>query len=109
MLAPEINIAIGGEEKVMRPTIKSLMAIEKELGVGIMKLAAKMEDFDFSVTEMVCIIFHGLQGGANGLPREVVISDMEQHGLTHWLAPVSQFIVAALSGGDAKKKPQAAK
>jgi len=98
MLAPEIKLEIGGRERLMRPTIKSMMAIESELRCTSMALVGRIMTGDVGATDVLCVLYHGLNGTTDRMERTDIEADMEAHGLVYFVKAVTSFLEAHLSG-----------
>lgn len=98
MLAPAINIEIGGRVRVMRPTFKALIAIENELSASSMALVGRVMNGDLGATMTLAVIYHGLDGSTDRMDRDAIMSEIEVSGLIKYIPIVTKFFEAHLSG-----------
>lgn len=105
MLAPEIEIEIGGRVRKMRPTFKNIMAIERELNVTSMTLIGRVMQADIGATIMLSVIYNGLNGSPDRMERDAIEAELETNGLKKYIKYVTEFFTAHLSG-QPEKKPE---
>lgn len=98
MLAPEIKIQIGGRERLMRPTIKSIMAIENQLGCTSMALMQRLATLDYGARDFLCVLYNGLNGSTDRMERDEIEVEMEERGLNYFLRPIMEFMRAHSEG-----------
>lgn len=98
MLAPDVKVNIGGRERLMRPTIKAMMAIEQELNCTSMSLVGRIMSGDIGARDVLCILYNGLNGTTDRLERPEIEVEMEANGLVSFIPVVTRFMEAHLSG-----------
>lgn len=98
-LKGEVEIELGRERFVMRPTFAAIMEIEGELG-GVVPLARRAAGGDFGLREVAVIVCAGLNGfGARRFTREEVGELILAAGIANAAAPVRDLLTNVLKGG----------
>lgn len=98
-LKGEVEIELGRERHLMRPTFAAIMEIEGELG-GVVPLARRAAAGDFGLRELAVIICAGLNGyGARRFTREEVGEMILAAGIANAAAAVRDFLTNVLKGG----------
>jgi len=97
-LKGEVEIRLGGERFVMRPSFAAIMAIEAELG-GVVPLARRAAKGDFGLKDLTVIVQEGLVARGTRLDRNEVGAMILTEGLANVAGPVRDFLTAVLSGG----------
>lgn len=98
MLAPEVKVEIGGRTRVMRPTIKAVMAIEDELGQTSMAIVGRVMSGDLGAKDVMSMLYNGLNGSTDRMEREEIEAELESKGLVHFIPVITKFLEAHLSG-----------
>jgi hypothetical protein len=104
----DVEIELGGEKRVLRPTLDAALTISRQNG-GILAATNAVGRFDFDVIVSVVTLGLGLKGNdAKAVPEMVF-----EAGLTNLIDPVSTYLTIIanggkpLSGGEGKKDPPA--
>jgi len=102
-LKGEVEIRLGGERYVLRPSFTAIMAIEAELG-GVVPLARRAAKGDFGLRDLTVIVreglnAHALAAGGKQLDADRVGAMILTEGVAHVAGPVRDFLTAVLSGG----------
>lgn len=96
-LKGEVEIVLGAERRIMRPTFAAIMEIEGELG-GVVPLARRAAKGEFGLRDLAVVIHAGL----NGAGGEETLEDVGQHvleiGVANVTAPVRDFLTNVLNG-----------
>jgi len=92
----EASLAIGGVERVLRPTFTALVAAEDELG-PLFALVERAGNGQLRLSEMAALFWHCLEG-RDGLTREAVGEAIAAHGLAACAAPLRAVLGAILQG-----------
>ena len=67
-LKGETQITLGDETYNVRLTIDSLIKIEEEIGMGIIKFVQMLsQDMDIPLSSQISILYHSLRGGGNDI------------------------------------------
>lgn len=87
----EVGLVVDGQERVMRLTLGALAALEAELGESsLAALVARFESGDFAASDLIKLLWAGLNGGG-------------------WEVPVADVGRAQIDGGPVKAAKAAAR
>lgn len=98
----EVEIELDGKRFVMRPTFQAIAEIEQQTGTGLIALLHRMTDGSLRVSDLAVIVAAGLRAAGEPASRDKVGSLLLQDGLEKTLAPASQFLMNAVTGGKAE-------
>lgn len=98
----EVEIELDGKRFVMRPTFQAIAEIEQQTGTGLIALLHRMTDGGLRVSDLAVIVAAGLRAAGEPASRDKVGSLLLQDGLEKTLAPASQFLMNAVTGGKAE-------
>lgn len=103
----EVELELGGEKRILRPTFEVIGEIEAGTGFGLLDMARRLRDGSWTVGQIATIIRAGLKG-SEGKARTV-------NEIGQWVfeatplqcaASAMELILNALSGGrDADANP----
>lgn len=101
-LKGEVEIRLGGERFVMRPSFAAIMAIEADLG-GVVPLARRAARGDFGLRDLTVIVREGLNAharaaGVKPFDADRVGAMILAEGIANVAGPVRDFLTAVLSG-----------
>jgi len=92
------TINLFGKDRELTPTFKSLVRIEKELGVKLLTLMRGMAIGDFGLNDAAVIIHHGLQGDEKAPPYTVEQIGIEIVGrLGKFMPVIANFLSSAVT------------
>lgn len=90
----EVDIRIGEQDFVLRPSFAALAKIEAECG-PLMVLARRLSAAEFGVRDIVSIITHTIvDKSAANLAERIVAA-----GIVQFAVPCARLVAGALSGG----------
>ena len=92
------KIELNGTEMIMRPSIEALINIENSLNMSIVKLFSTINDQNIGITQMIEIVFHGLEAGGNPLSRDEIKAAMGKVGWAKFFTPIISFLVLSMNG-----------
>lgn len=96
----EVEIRLGGETLVLRPTFHALCEIESKAGAGLITIAKKLRNSEAGLKEITAIIWAGMKGAdINKYSFEQAGEEVVREGLTVLMPIAAEFLAAALSGG----------
>ncbi len=95
-LRGEATIAIGGDERLLRPTFTALVAAEEELG-PLFALVERAGEGRLQLSEMTALFWHCL-ARREDLTREQVGEAVVAHGLAACAKPLRALLGAILQG-----------
>lgn len=104
----EVEIELDGKRFVMRPTFQAIAEIEQQTGTGLIALLHRMTDGGLRVSDLAVIVAAGLRAAGEPASRDKVGSLLLQDGLEKTLAPASQFLMNAVTGGKAEATAKSA-
>jgi hypothetical protein len=94
----EILFKLDGVEYRVVPDFKALCNIEARTGESFFKLASKLGEQKISVTDIVAIIYSGMEGHNDELPKFEEIGDkLMKMGLANALGLAVQFMTEAVN------------
>lgn len=105
----EIELSIGGRKYAVRPTFKTVAAIEQAAGQGCVPLGLKVARSQATLTE-VALILNAMVHDQPGAPTPEEIGEhLMEDGLFPLIDPVSEFLLRALRGNKEHAKATAKK
>ena len=105
----EIELSIGGRKYAVRPTFKTIAAIEQAAGQGCVPLGLKVARSQATLTELA-LILNAMVGDQPGAPTPEAIGEhLMEDGLMAMIDPVSEFLLRALRGNKEHAKVTAKK
>ena len=109
-LRGETLVNLAGKDYKARITINSIMQIEDQVGMGIIKLAQMMSEWDIRMSHIVKVLTPALRGGGNDLQEPQIINLIEKTGVVNATAVVAQLLASTLTDNSEEKtdegKPQ---
>ena len=108
-----VPVHFDGRAYEMKASFAAILAIEEELGYGLVPLATQLVSRNFGLKELSIVIYHGLKAGGDEVKptREQVREKVFRQGVMDeaLLKAINLFIEYALNGGiEPEKKPEAA-
>lgn len=94
----EIEINMGGRTYAVRPTFKTVAAIEQATGQGCVALGLKVARSQATLTEVAVILNAMVREQPNPLSPEEIGDILMEEGLFPLIEPVSEFLLRALRG-----------
>lgn len=93
----EILLVLAGASYVLRPSFGTLLALEGDLGLGLLALARKFAAGDFTLSELAAVIGAGIKGAGGNVPEN--LGEMiARQGVASLATPIGAFLAAALTG-----------
>ncbi|MBR2691777.1 MAG: gene transfer agent family protein [Aquamicrobium sp.] len=110
LLRNEVEIELAGQTRTMRASFSAIRAIEKELGKSLVRLINDIgASGDFSVTDAVTIIHHGLRGyNDTRLTLDQIGDAVVVEGFQSKATAAAEFLKVALMGASLGKPQDAA-
>ncbi|OUW99069.1 MAG: hypothetical protein CBD88_01225 [Flavobacteriales bacterium TMED228] len=106
-LKGETQITLGSEDYTCRLTIDSLMKIEDEIGMGIIKLVSKLStEMDMPIKHQLSILYHALRGGGNDLTQKQVKQLVTENGLIKTTQVILVMLTSTLNDEDDGEKKE---
>lgn len=99
----EISLVLAGASFMLRPSFGALMALEAELGMGLLSLAKRFANGDFSLGELAAVISAGIKGAGGEVPSDLG-DRIAREGVARLAMPIGAFLAAALTGEDPLKE-----
>ena len=103
-MSGELTLTLGQERIVLRPSFAALSALEQDAGTGLITLARRFAEGNFTLSDCVAIVRAGILGAGGVVPPnlgELIVAG----GLAALSAPLSRFLRMALTGeSDAGKE-----
>lgn len=103
----EVALKLAETEVLLRPEIRSIIAIETDLNLSIVEVARKIEKGNIRLGEMATVVFHGMVKDANFvITKEKVAEQIFKTGMANeelWVS-VYEFLCNCLMGGSSPKK-----
>ncbi|MBF0270318.1 MAG: gene transfer agent family protein [Alphaproteobacteria bacterium] len=97
----EIEIEIAGRKAKLRRSFACLLEIEDGLGLGLVPLSARFMARSFGLREVAVIVQAGLRAAGENPPAFADLGEkILQTGLMKFSAPLSDFLLGALTGGE---------
>lgn len=96
ILRGEASLAIGGTERLLRPSFTALVAAEEELG-PLFALVERAGAGQLRIAEMAALFWHCLADRTD-LTREAVGEAVMQHGLAACAKPLRVLLGQILQG-----------
>ena len=88
----ETQIRLNGEDVTLRPTLDAIMQIEGK-DKSVLRMAMEYHKQSLRFSDAASIIAAG-----SGKPYDQVLQQIGEQGLTDFIAPIGEFLEAALSG-----------
>ena len=108
-LKGETQITLGSEDYTCRLTIDSLMKIEDEIGMGIIKLISRLSsEMDMPIKHQHSILYHALRGGGNDLTQKQVKDLVTKNGLLKTTQTILVMLTSTLNDEENEKKAEGA-
>ena len=90
-------------------TIDSLMKIEDEIGMGIIKLISRLSsEMDMPIKHQLSILYHALRGGGNDLTQKQVKDLVTKNGLLKTTQTILVMLTSTLNDEENEKKEEGA-
>ena len=106
-LKGETQITLGSEDYTCRLTIDSLIKIEDEIGMGIIKLVSKLStEMDMPIIHQLSILYHALRGGGNDLTQKQVKQLVTENGLIKTTQVILIMLTNTLNDEDDGEKKE---
>lgn len=106
-LKGETQITLGNEDYTCRLTIDSLIKVEEEIGMGIIKLVAKLSnEMDMPIKHQLSILYHALRGGGNDLTQKQVKELVTKNGLIKTTQVILLMLTETLNDEDDGEKKE---
>lgn len=106
-LKGETQITLGSEDYACRLTIDSLIKIEEEIGMGIIKLINKLSsEMDMPISSQIAILYHALRGGGNDLTKNQVKELMAKNGIIKTTQIILLMLTSTLNDEDDNEKKE---
>ncbi len=106
-LKGETQITLGNEDFTCRLTIDSLIKVEEEIGMGIIKLVAKLSnEMDMPIKHQLSILYHALRGGGNDLTQKQVKELVTKNGLIKTTQVILLMLTQTLNDEDDGEKKE---
>lgn len=100
-LKGEIEVELNSKTYKTRLTVDSIMQIEDELDIGIIKLATKMAEGDIRVSHIVAVLHPALRGGGNDVDRKDVVKLVSDTGVVKSTTAVATLLTQTLTDENA--------
>ena len=100
-LKGEIEVELNNKTYKTRLTVDSIMQIEDELDIGIIKLATKMAEGDIRVSHIVAVLHPALRGGGNDVDRKDVVKLVSDTGVVKSTTAVATLLTQTLTDENA--------
>lgn len=104
----ELKISLGEKTYNGRVTLDTLMRIESGLGMGLVKIAQKLQEGDLRVNELLSIITPIIRAGGNSVDQKEVGEVLWAAGLAEGMRVAGEIIAYALTAGGEPGKAVAA-
>lgn len=104
----ELKISLGEKTYNGRVTLDTLMRIESGLGMGLVKIAQKLQEGDLRVNELLSIITPIIRAGGNSVDQKEVGEVLWAAGLAEGMRVAGEIIAYALTAGGEPGKVVAA-
>jgi hypothetical protein len=100
----EVAIVLGGKSYVMRPTFDAIRKMESLAGKGVIKIAARFQEQDFSVSDVAAVITAGINANPDNdrVSLDMVGVAIVAEGLVSFLEPAAKFVGGAITAGPKK-------
>lgn len=104
-LKGETQITLGSEDYTCRLTIDSLIKIEDEIGMGVIKLISRLSsDMDMPIKHQLTILYHALRGGGNDLTQKQVKQLVTDNGILKTTQIILVMLTDTLNDEDSEEK-----
>ncbi len=104
-LKGETQITLGNEDYTCRLTIDSLMKIEDEIGMGIIKLISRLSsEMDMPIKHQLAILYHALRGGGNDLTQKQVKDLVTKNGILNTTQTILLMLTSTLNDEESEEK-----
>lgn len=104
----EIKVNLGEKTYTGRVTLDTLMRIENALGMGLVKIAQKLQEGDLKVNELLSIITPIVRAGGNSVDQKEIGEIVWAAGLAEAMRVAGEIIAYALTAGGEPGKVVAA-
>ena len=94
---------MGGESFLLRPTMRAIDEIERELGCGITAVVNRFAGGTFGSRDVMAVLRAAIKAGGKAPPANLDDSVLEI-GIVAAGEMIAPFLAAALYGGGIKKK-----
>jgi len=94
----EVEVSLGGETFILRPTFEALAEIEKATGLGLVPFATKITTGSYGVLDVFTVLKAGIRAGGREPPKDLGQRIVEE-GLIRLSDGVLNFLTQALDGG----------
>ena len=106
-LKGETQITLGSEDYTCRLTIDSLIKIEEEIGMGVIKLISRLSsDMDMPIKHQLTILYHALRGGGNDLTQKQVKQLVTDNGILKTTQIILVMLTDTLNDEDSEEKKE---
>ncbi len=92
----EVEFFLGSQPILLRPTFQALCSLEQESGRGILEIARRFHEGNFTLSEVVAIIKTGMVNGT--LSKEQIGNAVCDAGIATLVKPLSEYLAYALGG-----------
>lgn len=92
-----IPFTVNGKDYTLRPDFKTIVAIERETGLGIIGIAQRMAAGQAGTTELLAILKCGLASGSGKVDDDGAQKILQDLGLIDALGLCSNFMEMALA------------
>jgi hypothetical protein len=97
-LRGETQINLGTETYNARLTIDSLIKIEEEMGVGLIRFVQDLsENMDISISNQITILYHALRGGGNDFSITDIKKIIVDAGILECTKEILTLVTSALN------------
>ena len=104
----EVEIELGGETYILRPTFHALVEIEERLGEGIVALTSRLSRGDIRLKDVATILHAGMRAvrGTKVMPYEELGRLVVAHGFTSTDLKIVEFLTGAFGDRVQEKKAE---
>lgn len=110
--AGEVEIRLAGRTYVLRPTFEAIVELERETGMGLIRLMSMFNAGDYGLSLLAATITAGLHGAGESAKPAAVAEMVFKTGIADpaLVLSVTQFLLNAAQGGREPDggKPEAA-
>jgi hypothetical protein len=105
----DVEIELGGQKFVMRPTFEAMVQMEQATGIGMLDLALRAGGGTLGISETTHIICAGITAATGNRATFDKFGPMVfKKGIMSTIKPVADLMANALSGGEKPGEDQAA-
>ena len=94
----EVELKLGDQTYIMRPTFEALCAIEARLGVGLLEIAERMAERRIGLGDATVIIFETAKAGGHKAKEAEIGEGILEVGLFAVVPPIIELLDRALTG-----------